>query len=38
MANKVRLVTGANRGMGLETTDDAQHSGGCYRHRKLIDW
>ncbi len=38
MANKVALVKGVNRGMGLETSDDAQHSGGCDRNRKLNDW
>ena len=29
--NKVALVTGANRGMGLGTSADEQDSGGCYR-------
>jgi NAD(P)-dependent dehydrogenase (short-subunit alcohol dehydrogenase family) len=36
--NKVAQVTGANRGMGLETSDDVQHSGGYYRNREMIDW
>jgi len=41
---KIALVTGGNRGMGLETcrqlatSDEARGSGGYYRKRELIDW
>jgi NAD(P)-dependent dehydrogenase (short-subunit alcohol dehydrogenase family) len=41
---KVALVTGGNRGMGLETcrelatSADAKRSGGYFFKRELIDW